>query len=356
MLFLLVFACTKETTQQGTSESEGAKGFFLTYLEDGVDVTIIQHQLESPDSTTFEFRTTPANGQIPWPVRRLITLSATQIGMLDLAEGLNQIVGVDDQRFVFSSQVKDRVREGAIKEVAINQELDIETILSLSPDVVLTSQFPDGSDKQAAMLLQIGVPVLPIVEWQETDPLGRAAWSEVIGAILNHSNLVSEKLSDIEAAYHELAVLTEEVPDRPMVLTGSPFRGTWHVPAGQSFLATMIRDAGGQTGWETEQGTGSIPLDPESIYPIGMQADYWIHPGVYLTMEELSGAFPEYGNFPTVRTGQVFNYYLQSLPDGANAYWEEGTVRPDLVLQDLVSIFHPELAPTSSFTYYHPLP
>ena len=41
-------------------------------------------------------------------------------------------------------------------------------------------------------------------------------------------------------------------------------------------------------------------------------------------------------------------------PNGGNDYWESGVVHPDLVLRDLVKIFHPELVP-EEFVYYRRL-
>ena len=54
----------------------------------------------------------------------------------------------------------------------------------------------------------------------------------------------------------------------------------------------------------------------------------------------------------TVVSGRVFNNTRRMQPGGGNDYFESGTVRPDVVLADLFSIFHPgQLWPTpTAFT------
>lgn len=352
----MLSSCSSGPAAEVQPNQWGARGFQLIHHPDGLDVVIINHLAEHPDSTIFEFRTSPDSTQIRWPVQKIVTLSATQIGMVCLAEGISQIAGIDDHRFLFSPALRDSFLQGRLEEVAVNQQMDIEKILALEPDLVLSSRFTDGTDPQAVLLQEVGIPVLPIVEWQESAPLGRSAWALVVGGILGRYALTESKLTSIRNRYDSLRQLAEGLSQRPLVITGSPYKGTWYVPAGDSFIARLIRDAGAQTGWEAKKGSGSLALDPEAVFPIGMQAPFWIHPGTYLSLEELSSTFPEYQDFPSVQHGRVYNYYKQSLPEGANAYWEEGSVRPDLVLEDLLRIFHPDLLDSASFTYYHSLP
>ena len=40
---------------------------------------------------------------------------------------------------------------------------------------------------------------------------------------------------------------------------------------------------------------------------------------------------------------------------GGNDYWETGTSRPDLVLADLLKIFHPELVPEHDLFFHRRL-
>jgi iron complex transport system substrate-binding protein len=52
----------------------------------------------------------------------------------------------------------------------------------------------------------------------------------------------------------------------------------------------------------------------------------------------------------------VYNNNARIGPGGGNDYWEGGTARPDLVLADLISIFHPKLVPDHERIWYRKLP
>jgi iron complex transport system substrate-binding protein len=63
---------------------------------------------------------------------------------------------------------------------------------------------------------------------------------------------------------------------------------------------------------------------------------------------------PRYSAFKAYRTGQVWVYDLTV--DGSNDYWSRSVSRPDLVLADLVKIFHPTLMATHRFEWYVQVP
>lgn len=357
LLFAILLGCESPTNKlpDRIVTNESAQGFHLQQQPDGWDLSLIRFYQDVPDTLRYEFRRSPAPGQIPWPARRIVTLSATHAGMVIMADAREAVVGVDSKDFLFDQQLLSKVESGEIIEVGQNGQMDLEKVLEVKPDLVLISGFPDGASRDLVRLGELGIPLLPVAEWQESHPLARADWALVVAMALDKTEQVQQQLDSIYLRYHQLAEAVPASQDRPMILTGSPFQGTWYVPAGNSFLATLVHDAGGRTAWEAEPGTGSLPFDPEVVYPVGLQSAIWINPGVYQNQAELLGAFPRYQPFPAIAQQQVYNYYKQALPSGANAYWEEGPVRPDLVLKDLMTIFHPDLMEDSSLTYYRRL-
>lgn len=357
LLFAILLGCESPPTTlpDRITTNESAQGFHLQQQPDGWNLSLIRFYQDVPDTLRYEFRRNPAEGQIPWPATRIVTLSATHVGMVIMADARDAVVGVDSRDFVYDQELGNRIESGKIIEVGQNGQMDLEKVLEVKPDLVLISGFPDGVSRDLIRLGELGIPLLPVAEWQETHPLARADWALVVAAALGKTAQVQEQLDSIHHRYHQLVSHLSKEAERPLILTGSPFQGTWYVPAGKSFLATLIHDAGGRTAWEAEPGTGSLTLDPEVVYPIGLQAAIWVNPGVYQNQTELLGAFPRYESFPTITQQQVYNYYKQALPNGANAYWEEGPTRPDLVLRDLMTIFHPDLMENSSLTYYRRL-
>jgi iron complex transport system substrate-binding protein len=52
----------------------------------------------------------------------------------------------------------------------------------------------------------------------------------------------------------------------------------------------------------------------------------------------------------------VYNNNAKMDEGGGNDIWERGVAAPDIVLADLISIFHPELSPDYQRTWYWQLP
>jgi iron complex transport system substrate-binding protein len=52
----------------------------------------------------------------------------------------------------------------------------------------------------------------------------------------------------------------------------------------------------------------------------------------------------------------VWLYERKKNAAGRNDYWAKGITRPDLILADLVKIFHPNLAEDHQFEWYQQVP
>lgn len=81
------------------------------------------------------------------------------------------------------------------------------------------------------------------------------------------------------------------------------------------------------------------------------EADLWLNAGSVATTGDLVKAYPKFAGLPVVKEGRVYNNTLRTNSAGGNDYFESGVVRPDLVLRDLIKIFHPDLV-TEDFVYY----
>ena len=89
--------------------------------------------------------------------------------------------------------------------------------------------------------------------------------------------------------------------------------------------------------------TGAIPLDFESVYARGLGADVWIHPYGWHSLADGVRNDERMADFAAWKSGRVYNNDARINRDGGNDYWETGSLRPDLILADLIEILHPEL-------------
>ena len=120
-------------------------------------------------------------------------------------------------------------------------------------------------------------------------------------------------------------------------------------------MAQLIRDAGGRTFCAADStGNASRPIDMEEAYLLASEADYWLNAGSFDSRERLIAQYPKFAKIPAVTGRRVYNNNRRRTPAGGSDFWESGAVRPDLILNDLVAILHPEPGDTT-LCYYRQL-
>ncbi|WP_245527652.1 ABC transporter substrate-binding protein [Chloroherpeton thalassium] len=340
------------------SRSEGsaiqirhAKGFQIDY-EDGLTLLKIYNGIQDR-ADTLKYVIVKKGQAIPpkyhdyyvvhTPIRRVTVFSTTNIGMLSLAESEDAIVGVSNPKVVNTPSVVERIKNGEIADVGHAYSPNVEILLEKSPDLVILTALPAAKFAQYQTLIDAGVPVVVCAAWLENSPLGRAEWVKLLAVLLGKETLVNEKFARIEMQYQRLASLADSVQARPTVLPGLAYKDSWSIPGGDSYVAQFLKDAGADYYWKNKKVTGSLKLDFEAVYPVALTADFWINPGTAKSIEELLAKDTRFREFAPVQKERVFNNNKQLNPFGGNAYWEFGVVQPQLILADLIQIFHPEL-------------
>lgn len=288
------------------------------------------------------------------PVQRLVSLSATHLAFLDALGLVDRLVGFSSPERVFTPSVRRAIKQGKITGVGFGPNLRVESVLELAPDLILT--YGRGSFRDAhPKLLEAGLKVAINAEYMETHPLGRAEWIKFVALFFGREQAAEQLFSEIEARYLELARLGSDVKKRPTVLLGTPFSGRWHVAKGDSYMARLLYDSGGEYIWSDIRGTSSIPMDIEMVYEQGQQAEYWLNTGAWTSLEQARRSAPRMIDFRSLQAGKLYNRDKRVTENGANDYWESGIMNPDVVLADLIHIFHPQLLPDHELYYYRKL-
>ena len=133
-------------------------------------------------------------------------------------------------------------------------------------------------------------------------------------------------------------------------MSGANYRGTWYVPGGKNFIAKLYADAGGSYFYATDSTKGSLPLNFETAVKNFASTDVWL--GCHFnSIDELLKTDAKHALFRPVKLGKVYNFNKKMLPTTANDFWESAVVRPDLLLQDVISVLHPELMPGYETVY-----
>ena len=106
--------------------------------------------------------------------------------------------------------------------------------------------------------------------------------------------------------------------------------------------------------YDKNNGNTSVGIDLEEAYMLASDADIWLYPGMAGSLDDVMKMVPKFTDTPPFVNELIFNNNLRSTPDGGNDYYESGIVHPDLMLRDLIKIFHPELV-SEDFVYHKQL-
>ncbi|GIV38314.1 MAG: hypothetical protein KatS3mg033_0114 [Thermonema sp.] len=345
-----------------------------------VDIRYAHFQIESVDSQTYllsigdssagqerlryvlSYRTQvpAAYRELPFiqlPLQHIGVRSTTHIGFLR-ALGVAQppfLSAIPDTAYVFDASLRQMAAEGKLF-ILQDEALPLEAVAQHC-QLLLVSAPLKAAEKEK--LARLGVHSIPILEWMETHPLAQAEWIKLFGVLSGKLSKAQQYFEQTAQAYQHLrdSVARHLAPnERPLVITGLPFRGQWYVAGGQSFMAQFIQDAGGKYYWQSTPQAGSLPVAFEEAYRAGMEADVWLHPGQARSREEIAAADPRLQDFKAWQTGRVYNRTRRLSPAGGNDYWEQGVVEPHIILADMVKALHPYLLPAHRWKYYEQLP
>lgn len=290
------------------------------------------------------------------PVERIAAASTTQVPGLQMLDAAQQVVGVSDGTALQDGPVKTGVDDGRIVQFGnTDGSVNVERVLGVEPDVFLASGMEDAS---VAKLRELGVSVVPVAEWLEKTPLGRAEWLKFYSLLLDKEASATSQYADIADGYHEVATKVAGANDRPKVLMGMQFQGTWYVPGSDTYQAAYLADAGSDYAFAGPEYAGSPQVAMETVLATAGDAQYWLNGTTmndWTSLADVLAADERYGSLKAVQDSQVWVPTLRINATGGNDYWEQGVVRPDLVLADLAAIFHPDLMPDHEFTFYQQL-
>lgn len=375
-LFLLVpylFSC-KQSKKETISNSdlsqpvsiEYAQGF--TIEKTSSDITIIKvlsPWSESGDNFTYALvpkkklsaitlNREEYDAVIGVPVQNMVVTSTTHIPALEALGEADKLIGFPNTEYISSPKTRIRINEGLVQELGNNESLNSEMVIALHPEVVIG--FSINHENRAYETIQRShIPVVYNGDWTEETPLGKAEWIKFFAPFFQKEKQADSIFKSIEYNYNNAKDLAEKAKNRPKVLSGALYKDIWYLPGGKSWASKFIEDANAEYLWNDTSSTGSLSLSLESVIDRAHNADFWISPsqfGSYLSLKE---ANRHYVQFSAFRNRKIYTYANTKGETGGLLYFELAPNRPDLVLKDLIQIFHPELLPDYIPTFFKPL-
>lgn len=335
-----------------------ARGFKVTYTPTCRLVDVQDPQKEGSEPWHFALiarGTKPVDipegyTVIETPVRSVICMTSLQLSNFIKLDAVDRVVGITSTRHLFNKQMRQRISEGKTAKIGIEGNFDNEVIMSMNPDLIFISPFKRGGYDT---MREIGIPLVPHLGYKEMTPLGQAEWIRFIGLFTGQEAEANKKFAAIEKQYNDLKQLVADVKKRPVVFSGEIRGGNWYAVGGKSFLAQLFRDAGADYFLKDDSRSGGVTLDFETVYSQAENADYWRIVNSYdgeFDYEALKRQEPRYADFRAFREKKVIYCNMREKP-----FYESMPTEPELVLEDLIKVFHPMMLPDYVPAYYEQL-
>ena len=356
ILFLLLIAgvwmsCTNRRKPDHTPPAEVvqhvkpayARGFDWKVLTDS-SVQITLFNLDSPGDTLQV---------IHWKkktLERIACLSTTHVSFLSALDCLPILKGAGFADRLMDTTAKQLYEKGELLNLTSGIELEPEVVFVIEPELLFV--YPFGG-KSYEKFLSEGIGCVQISEYLEMHPLGRAEWIRLFGLLVNKEALADSLFQQIEQRYVALRdSIANGVDERPVVFAGSMDGDRWAVPSANSYLATLIHDAGGRYLFTDSSATGNLVLPFETFYSAASTADYWgkiIYETNPASSDVIIQGDSRLRNLPAFQKQQVF--VCNTL---ATDYHGRALLEPSVLLNDLQHIF--TKAPSESYqpTYFQP--
>ncbi|MBF4492682.1 ABC transporter substrate-binding protein [Flavobacterium sp. JLP] len=284
------------------------------------------------------------------PLESVVVTSTTTIPFLEMLEVEDKLVGFPHTDYISSEKTRALIDKGLVKNVGQNEKLNIEQLIELSPELIVTFGV-DNNNPMLDNLKKSGLNVLIQADWMEQSPLGKAEWLKLYGALFGKEDKAKELFDKIVTSYNQAKKLVAEKPATSTVLYGSMYEDVWYVAKGNSWVAQFMKDAQANYLWADLKGTGSQGLSFEKVLDKAKTANVWIASGSFKSLDELQKANPHYSEFDAFKNKTIYTLESKFGATGGTVYYELSPSRPDLVLKDYIKIFHPDLLESYEFTF-----
>jgi iron complex transport system substrate-binding protein len=366
---IIVFSCTGSNKKQNESNP---------FSEDAIITTAERFTLRKTDSCTILTILDPWQGAsgikneyylvdnnkvksikadlsrvISVPIRTIICTSSTHLAMIAALCEEDAITGVSGLGFIYNKYLSERAELGLISDIGYDAGFNNELIVKLAPDLIMMYGIGSESAGYEGKLKELGIKVMLNADYLETDPLGKAEWIKLFGALFCKEKMADSIYRSLSESYNQIKTyISSNISSRPDIMLGLPFRDSWFISPANSYISKLIADAGGNYLWRDTESSVSTPYSLENVYLKSLNAEYWLNIGNVNSKNEIVLLDPRLEMIPAFKNNNMYNNNKRISSEGGNDYWESGTINPDRILKDIASILHPELFKDHKLFYY----
>lgn len=217
-----------------------------------------------------------------------------------------------------------------------------ELLMSSGAELLTLHTYDNKGLTGMKKLRELGINAIPTFAWAEQSFLGKAEWIKFSSLFFNKEAEANLLFDNIRERCESLIRKVAEIDKKNTFLLYHPsdqsdwkaHRNDFYASYLQAISNNVLQDNG---------PTHSVGMNNEQLLALAREADFWI---VNSTSDDRWPPASYLNNFKSYRDGNVYHYQKRTnYEHNAYDWYETPEVRPDLVLEDLVSIFYPGLLP-----------
>lgn len=365
MLAVLLAACRGGRTSSAEAAGDSVTFKYATQLSivryDGYTVASLKNPWKE-GMTLHRYVLVPSDRDLPphlpngtiirTPVSRAVMFTTVHCAMMMEFGKQDCISGVADLKYIKIPWVQQGVKDGRISDVGDGMSPVIEKIIDQRPDVLFLSPFENSGGY--GKLEEINIPIVECAEYMEPSPLARAEWIRFYGMLFGCEQRADSLFHVTDSSYQSLKTIAKTAKKNPSVLLDKITGSVWYIPGGKSTIGQMVQDAGGISPWNADTHSGSVSLPFEAVLEKGGEADVWLFrysSDHDITYPELLADHHGYSQFKAWRNHEAYGCNVELGP-----FYEETPFHPDWLLNDFISILHPEIEGLNPPRYFKRLP
>ena len=285
------------------------------------------------------------------PLSKALVYTGVHCALIHELGMVKSIGGICELQYIKVPEIIEGCRKGTIVNAGEGTNPDIEKIIDLHPDALLLSPYENSGGH--GQVEKLKVSIIECADYMETSALGSAEWIRFYGLLFHQSAKADSIFAIVEKNYNELKALASSQAKKPKVMCELKSGSAWYVPGGRSTTGKLYKDAGGDYLFDSYPNSGAVPLSFETVFDKAQDADVWLMKYNQASDKTLSGIREDYSPYANFKAFKERNVY--GCNTGYHTYYEDFPFHPDLVLKDLIKIFHPSLLPEYELKYFSKL-
>lgn len=263
------------------------------------------------------------------PLERTLPQSTVHAALALQLGAQHALAGLCDTAFIVAPALKHL----HLPNFGRGDQPDVERILAAKIDGCLLAPF---ENTRYESLQRMNITVIDAADYMEQTPLGRAEWMRFYGRLWGKAT-VADSMFDAEAQRYEQlrhqlhSAQENRAPQQPLL--DLPWQGTWYMPEGFSYMASLIIDAGGSYPRQANhKRTGSAALSLEQALDRAQHCSLWViktGDDAPQNLRQLAARSPHFRHFPSVKAQRVWVCNTLSVP-----YYEHSPFAPTTLLRD----------------------